>query len=133
MYLVCGEALFDIFLKSDQAPGSLQLEARAGGSPFNVAIGITRQGGCAGLLTGASNDLLGARPAAMLEVEYTRYLVRSGRRTILSPVDPTGDCPEYVFYGLGSVDCSLEARDLPELDDTIDGNCQSRRTSCSWE
>ena len=37
MYLVCGEALFDLFLKNDEGPGSLQLEARAAGSPFNVA------------------------------------------------------------------------------------------------
>lgn len=124
MYLICGEALFDLFLTTDNGRGSLGFEARAGGSPFNVAIGIARQGGRAALLTGVSDDMLGDRLAAMLEREGvdTRYLVRSGRRTTLSLVDlANAGQPAYSFYGVGSADCSLDVGDLPTLDDTIQG------------
>ena len=124
MYLICGEALFDLFLNEDDGLGALGFEARAGGSPFNVAIGIARQGGRAALLTGISDDMLGGRLAAMLQREGvdTRFLVRSGRRTTLSLVDLThAGAPAYSFYGVGSADCSLDADDLPDLDDTIKG------------
>lgn len=124
MYLICGEALFDLFLTSDNGLGALGFEARAGGSPFNVAIGIARQGGRSALFTGISDDMMGDRLAAMLKREgvATRFLVRSGRRTTLSLVDLTNTgAPAYSFYGVGSADCSLDPGDLPDLDDTIQG------------
>lgn len=124
MFLICGEALFDLFLNEDDGLGALGFEARAGGSPFNVAIGIARQGGQAALFTGISDDILGHRLSAMLEREGvdTRFLVRSGRRTTLSLVDLTlTSAPAYAFYGVGSADCSLAIDDLPDLDDTIKG------------
>ena len=40
MFLVCGEALFDFFLESEAGPAAATYAARAGGSPFNVAIGL---------------------------------------------------------------------------------------------
>lgn len=107
MYLVCGEALFDVFLEGEDGPGKLQFNARAGGSPFNVAIGIARLGGRSALLTGISTDLLGNNLAKVLEAESvsTDYLLRSGRRTTLSIValDAAGHA-NYVFYGPGSAD-----------------------------
>jgi fructokinase len=42
MFLVCGEALFDLFLESESGPAASTYAARAGGSPFNVAIGLAR-------------------------------------------------------------------------------------------
>ena len=44
MFLVCGEALFDFFLESEDGPAAATYAARAGGSPFNVAIGLARLG-----------------------------------------------------------------------------------------
>ena len=61
MFLVCGEALFDFFLEREQGPGQASYDARAGGSPFNVAIGLARLERSVGLLTGLSTDLLGQR------------------------------------------------------------------------
>ena len=58
MFLVCGEALFDFFLESEAGPAAATYAARAGGSPFNVAIGLARLG--AGL--GAADRAL-ERPA----------------------------------------------------------------------
>lgn len=124
MYLVCGEALFDVFLDHEDGPGALRFDARAGGSPFNVAIGIARLGGNAALLTGISTDMLGSRLAKLLESESvsTDYLVRSGRRTTLSMValDEAGHA-EYVFYGLGSADCSVSTDELPAIGSDIVG------------
>ena len=124
MYLVCGEALYDVFLDGEDDSGGLRFEARSGGSPFNVAIGIARLGGRAALLTGISRDMLGERLVRTLEKESvsTDYLIRSGRRTTLSlvGVDPSGQ-PDYVFYGLGSADCSVTPEDLPEIGPEIAG------------
>ncbi len=124
MYLVCGEALFDLFLDSEQNAGAVRFDARAGGSPFNVAIGISRLGGRSGLLTGISTDMLGERLVKVLEMESvsTKYLVRPRRRTTLSlvGVDATGH-PAYVFYGLGSADCSVTAAELPLIGPEITG------------
>lgn len=119
MYLVCGEALFDVFLGDDEGDhGSLQFNARAGGSPFNVAIGIARLGGRASLLTSIATDMLGRRLVKILQREAvsTDYLLRAERRTTLSmvSVDESGQ-PEYIFYGEGSADCSVQGSDLPKV------------------
>lgn len=124
MFLICGEALYDFFLSGEGASGNLGFDARPGGSPFNVAIGIQRLGGSAALLTGLSDDMLGARLSSVLEAEQvdTDYLVRTGRRTTLSLVgmDEAGG-PSYAFYGVGSADCSLTETDLPAIGPEIDG------------
>jgi fructokinase len=39
MFLICGEALYDMFLEAE-TPTGLRLDTRMGGSPFNVAIGL---------------------------------------------------------------------------------------------
>jgi fructokinase len=123
MYLVCGEALFDVFMEQQQLD-SVQMNARVGGSPFNVAIGLARLGQASALLTGVSTDVLGNQLTEMLKSESvsTDYLLRSGRRTTLSliNVQPDGQ-PEYVFYGLGSADCSVTEADLPEIGPEITG------------
>ena len=60
MYLVCGEALFDVFsLESAARSNELGFTAIAGGSPFNVAVGLRRLGVEAALFGGLSSDYLG--------------------------------------------------------------------------
>ncbi len=122
--LICGEALYDMFLDCEDDDGTLRFDARIGGSPFNVAVGISRLGGKSALLTGISRDMLGVRLAAALEREGvdTRFLIRSGRRTTLSLVglDAEG-VPAYMFYGLGSADCNVKRKKLPPLTADIDG------------
>ena len=43
LFVVCGEALFDVFAAGD-TPAGMMLDARIGGSPFNVAMGLRRLG-----------------------------------------------------------------------------------------
>ncbi len=124
MFLVCGEALFDVFVKDEGDAASFDLNAQVGGSPFNVAIGMSRLGVPCALFTGVSNDLFGTRLNAVLAAEGVdrRYVVQTGRRTTLSIVglNETGS-PSYSFYGVGSADCSLTVQDLPIIDDSISG------------
>ena len=117
MFLVCGEALYDLFVEAE-TPAGLHIDARIGGSPFNVAVGLARLGRPAALLTGVSSDALGDRLAAALESEgvETRFLVRMANPTTLAVValGPAGE-PRYTFYGEGAADRSLTREDLPEL------------------
>lgn len=124
MYLICGEALFDLFMDEALEDGTIKFDARVGGSPFNVAIGMARLGTQSGLFTGISTDFFGTALAKRLSQENVNieHLIRSGRRTTLSVVglDETGS-PDYAFYGIGSADCSITQDMLPKLDNTISG------------
>jgi fructokinase len=124
MYLICGEALFDVFLEGPESLGSINMNARAGGSPFNVAIGISRLAERAALLAGVSCDALGHTLAKQLNSESVSvdYLLRSDRKTTLSlvTVDDFGQ-PEYAFYGQDSADSGVTSADLPSIGDDIIG------------
>ncbi|MFQ5623927.1 MAG: carbohydrate kinase [Paracoccaceae bacterium] len=124
MYLICGEALFDFFLDGESGPGAAHFAARAGGSPFNVAVGLARLGADAALLTGLSTDMMGARLRRVLEEEGvdTSYLLATGRPTTLSLVglDAAGS-PAYAFYGENSADSGVLPEDLPALDRRVAG------------
>ena len=124
MFLVCGEALYDVFISDGARPGDLNLGAVVGGSPFNVAVGLARLGSKAALLTGISTDVLGERLRESMTREGVdvSHIVRTGRRTTLSLVglDATGT-PSYTFYGVGSADCSLTVADMPTLSSDISG------------
>ena len=117
MFLVCGEALYDLFVEAE-TPAGLRIDARIGGSPFNVAVGLARLGRPAALLTGVSNDALGDRLAAALGSEGvdTRFLARMANPTTLAVValGPEGE-PRYTFYGEGAADRSLTPDAVPEL------------------
>lgn len=117
MYLICGEALFDVFPRDGAWP-AMDLLARPGGSPFNVAIGLARLGAPVGFLGGVSADALGVRLREVLVEEGVglEYLVDTPRPTTLSVIakDAQG-VPSYTFYGEGGADRMLYAADLPVL------------------
>lgn len=122
MFLVCGEALWDLF--GTETPDGLQFDARIGGSPFNVAVGLRRLGQPAGLLTGLSTDSLGRRLHAALSREgvETGFLVMKDAPSTLSVVDLAEDgTPAYAFYGGGAADRSLLEGDLPTIGSGVSG------------
>ncbi len=125
MFLVCGEALFDVFIDGDSEKSDrLQLDARPGGSPFNVAVGISRLGGKAALLTGIAKSAMGESLIHTLEHEKvaTNYLQRIGTRTTMSfvEVDEHGQ-PSYEFYGLPAVDSAVTIDRLPSIGPEVVG------------
>lgn len=124
MFLVCGEALFDLFLESESGPGASLYAARSGGSPFNVAIGLSRLGTPAALLTGLSRDLLGQRLRRVLEDEgvATTYAIDTERPTTISLVglDFAG-VPAYQFYDRDSAGTGITVGDLPRVGPEVTG------------
>lgn len=115
MFLICGEALFDVFV-TGSAGDALRLEAHPGGSPFNVAIGLARLGQPVAFLGGISPDLLGERLVAKLRAEGidTTCLQRPAAPTTLGLVGLGDDgVPAYAFYGAGAADRRLSAEALP--------------------
>jgi fructokinase len=117
MFLVCGEALFDLFLR-ESAEGALSLDAIPGGSPFNVAVGLARLGQRVEFFSGLSNDLMGRRLAAVMEKEGIGldHAVRSRAPTALSIVDLNADgSPDYAFYGDFPAYRAITEADLPDL------------------
>jgi fructokinase len=106
MFVVCGEALMDVFKSGDTATG-MTLDARIGGSPYNVAVGLSRLGQPVSFFAALSRDFMGERLAAELKAEGvgTACLARLDAPTTLSLVglDAKG-VPAYAFYGQGCAD-----------------------------
>lgn len=115
--------MFDVFVQGE-CGDALQLAARHAGSPFNVAVGLTRLGHRAALFTGLSTDMLGRRLYDLLarEAVCLDYIVDKPNRTtlVLVALDAAG-VPQYSFYGDGCADREIVAADLPTLDDHVKG------------
>ena len=60
MFIVCGEALFDVFA-TGSTPTGLGFDGRIGGSPFNVALGLARLGQPVGFFGGIGTGFAGDR------------------------------------------------------------------------
>jgi fructokinase len=126
MYLVCGEALFDFFSENDvnvQA-SKVNYKAIAGGSPFNVAVGLRRLGIDVALFAGLSSDYLGRRLQQVLQEEGVRpdYLQDFDAPTTLAMVAVGADgSPHYSFRGEGCADRQLLPGHLPELGAEVRG------------
>jgi fructokinase len=126
MYLVCGEALFDFFSEDDASglASKVNFKAIAGGSPFNVAVGLCRLGVDSALFGGLSTDYLGRRLQQVLKDEGVRpdYLVEFAAPTTLAMVAVgTNGSPHYSFRGEGCADRQLSAAHLPILGTEVRG------------
>ena len=115
MIVVCGEALIDLFVMPDGA-GGLRAEPVAGGSPFNVALGLARLGTPVSYLGGLSTDSFGGFLAARLEREgvdlrLAPRLPQPATLVIVS-TDARG-VPTYRFIGEGAADRALIPAHLP--------------------
>jgi len=123
MILVCGEALVDLFVLGENG-ARLAAEAVAGGSPFNVAIGLARLGCPAALCTGLSTDRFGRLLTDVLTKEGVNldYAMRTPRLTTISVVATDRDGhPAYSFHGEGAADRNVTVADLkPALEPDIE-------------
>ncbi|WP_338580791.1 carbohydrate kinase [Pseudomonas sp. MAG733B] len=126
MYLVCGEALFDFFSENDASglASKVNFKAIAGGSPFNVAVGLRRLGIDAALFAGLSTDYLGRRLLQVLQDEGVRtdYLLDFAAPTTLAMVAVGANgSPHYSFRGEGCADRQLKPEHLPEFGPEVRG------------
>jgi len=117
MFLVCGEALMDVF-PAGSTPEGLALSARTGGSPFNMAVGLARLGQAVAFAGGISTDAFGQRLLRALEDEGVDvdWVQRFTAPSTLSVVttDAYG-VPAYAFHGAQAADRLLAARPLMAL------------------
>jgi fructokinase len=119
VHLVCGEALYDIFVDGDSASdnGEITLHAFSGGSPFNIAIGLARLGLPVALATEVANDVLGERLISRLAAEGVSdwFVRRTAPNTALAFVT-LGDegAPSYHFSGLRDAAFAPESRSVVE-------------------
>ena len=110
MIVVCGEALIDLVpvpVGDEQA-----YLPRAGGSSYNVAIGIARLGSTAGYLGRISTDHFGRllRDRLVAAKVDCRYVVTGDEATTLAVVHlAPGNEPQFAFYGEGTADRLLTA------------------------
>ena len=117
MIVVCGEALMDVYPAED-TPTGMNLDARMGGSPFNVAIGLARMRQPVVFYSAISSGAMGERLVRALELEGvdTRALARPAAPTTVSMVelDPQG-VPTYRFHGTGCADGLLKSDSLAKV------------------
>src|ERR1700709_2866278 len=101
MFMVCGEALMDVFGESE-TPHGVRLDARVGGSPFNVAVGLARLGQPVGFLGAISHGFLGQRIRRALAAEGVDLsnlsFVDAPTTLGLVGLDDAGSA-SYDFYG----------------------------------
>lgn len=117
MILVCGEALIDLFVQA-KADGNLNAEPVAGGSPYNVAIGLARLGSTAAFCGGLSKDAFGTLLAGRLaregvDLDLSPRLTNPTTLVIVS-TDAAG-VPSYRFIGEGAADRALTPADIPAV------------------
>ncbi len=114
MFIVCGEALFDVFATGD-TPTGIGFDGRIGGSPFNVALGLARLGQAVGFCGGIGTGFAGERLLRALADEGidAAAVARIDAPTTLSLVglDARG-VPSYAFYGQGAADRLLRPEHL---------------------
>jgi fructokinase len=117
MIVVCGEALMDVFV-AGETPAGVALDARVGGSPFNVALGLARLAQPVAFFGALSNGPLGERLRRALVDEgvNTACIERTDAPTTLGLVglDAAG-VPAYSFYGAGGADRQLPLSALTRL------------------
>lgn len=120
MFVVCGEALMDVFANGETATG-LALDARIGGSPFNVAVGLARLAQPVAFFGGVSRGFVGARLMRALRDEgiVTQTVVELDAPTTLGLVGlDTQGVPSYSFYGEHCADRLLPRTALAQAPST---------------
>ena len=117
MFVVCGEALMDVFAAGDTVAG-MALDARVGGSPFNAAVGLARLAQPVAFFSAVSRGFLGERLMRALVAEgvNTSAVQRNDAPTTLGLVGLDANrVPSYSFYGEGCADRQLTADALASL------------------
>ncbi len=111
----------DVFAGQETDSGVV-LDARVGGSPFNVAIGLARLGQRVAFFGGLSKGFLGDRLRKALTAEGVDvgFCPIVDAPTTLGLVGLGADgSASYAFYGSGCADRMVSVDDLPELGDDI--------------
>jgi len=115
MIISCGEALIDFI--TAEGGGEWAFTGCPGGSPYNTAIAMARQGQETAFLGRVSDDLFGKRLKNYLDENSVRtdMIIHSCDHSTLSFVkkDQLGQA-DYAFFSENTADRSLQLADLPD-------------------
>lgn len=124
MFISCGDILVDLFNQRTDAIGKVSLQGHVGGSPLNVAIGLSRLGNEAGYLCKNSTDIMGQQIAAYLDVNGIRpdWVMPTSLNSTLAMIQTRDDgSANYAFYIDNTADVSLQVDELPaSFPDSLD-------------
>ena len=113
MISIGGENLIDFVSGDPAANGLPQYVANPGGSPFNVAMAVGRQGHKVAYLTPISEDALGDLLAERLvESQVSLAATRVPQPTSLAVVSITDGIPTYAFHRNGTAERQVTKQDL---------------------
>lgn len=124
MFLSCGDSLYDMFLEPDNTDNlRVVVNGVTGGSPMNVALGLSRLGHQSAYFTKLSSDVFGQGLTQFLKDNTvdTSLCLPTNRNTTLAFIikQPDGSA-NYSFYIDGTADVSVEISELPDqLPDTV--------------
>ena len=124
MFISCGDILVDLFYQPTEVAGKVDLQGHVGGSPLNVAIGLSRLGNQAGYLCKNSVDFIGQQISTYLESNQILpdWVLPSDLNSTLAMVktNPDGSA-NYAFYTDNTADLSMQVEDLPDtFPDSLD-------------
>ncbi len=124
MFISCGDILVDLFNQATDSTGKVALQGHVGGSPFNVAVGLSRLGNEAGFLCKNSTDFIGQQISAYIRDNDIRpdWVLPSELNSTLAMIktNPDGSA-NYAFYTDNTADLSMTVDDLPEsFPDSLD-------------
>jgi fructokinase len=101
MFVVGGESLIDLISKPVAADGTRELVAKAGGSPMNCAIALSKLGNDTGFLCPISTDTFGDYILKPLQAAGVKQLLTERVRepsTLAVVTDDGRGNPRYAFY-----------------------------------
>lgn len=117
MFISCGDILVDLFHTPSDAVGDVGLNGHVGGSPLNVAVGLSRLGNKAGYLCKNSTDVIGQGISRYIEANgiLSDWVVPSALNSTLAMIRKNDDgSANYAFYTSNTADVSLTADELPD-------------------
>lgn len=117
MFISCGDILVDLFHTPSDAVGDVGLSGHVGGSPLNVAVGLSRLGNKAGYLCKNSTDVIGQGISRYIEANgiLSDWVVPSALNSTLAMIRKNDDgSANYAFYTSNTADVSLTPDELPD-------------------
>ena len=122
MFLCCGDSLYDLFVKNSPNDNSdsnaVSISGTVGGSPLNVAIGLSRLGHQSRFFTKLSSDLFGQRVRAYLnhnQVDYSLSIDTDLNTTLAMVETDSAGAANYGFYTDNTADVSLGVDEVPDV------------------
>lgn len=117
MFLSCGDSLYDMFLEAkNRNDYRITVNGTTGGSPMNVAVGLSRMGHQSAYFTKLSGDVFGQGLRQFLKDNSidTSMCPDTDRNTTLAFINKQHDgSARYSFYIDNTADVSINESDLP--------------------